>query len=131
MILYHRTSIAEAREIAKRGFTDEKWAFRLRGEGEEPTKMTGVWLSDRPLTEEEGPDGDAVLEVTVGVDEGTLQRFELDSVFWDARVWVVPAQLLNPHVSVRILEVDPRTSWFFEALETDDEEAEGEEEPEE
>lgn len=130
MILYHRTSIAEAREIAKRGFTDEKWAFRLREESEEPTKMTGVWLADRPLTEEEGPDGDAVLEVTIEVDEDTLQRFQLDGVFWDARVWVVPAQLLNPHVSVRILEVNPRTSWFFETPE-DDGAIDEEEEPEE
>jgi hypothetical protein len=30
----------------------------------------------------------------------------------DARLWVVPAQLINPHAKMRILQVDPRTSWW-------------------
>jgi hypothetical protein len=122
MILFHRTSIGEAREIVHHGFVDEKWAFKVRGAVGEPTKLVGVWLSDRPLNEQEGPDGDAVLEVTIGLSEDALNRFEVESVFWDARLWVVPSELLNPHVSVRILHVDPRSSWFFEAADDELEE---------
>ena len=118
MILYHRTSVGEGREIIQHGFVDEKWAFKIRGEVGEPTKLVGVWLADRPLSEQEGPDGEAILEITLGLSEDALARFELKGVFWDARLWVVPAEILNPHVSVRILHVDPRSSWFFEA--TDD-----------
>lgn len=122
MILFHRTSVGEAREIMRHGFVDEKWAFKVRDAIDEPAKVIGVWLSDRPLNEHEGPDGDAVLEVTLGLSEDALARFEVADVFWDARLWVVPAEILNPHVSVRIFQVDARSSWFFDA--TDDQEEE-------
>lgn len=122
MILFHRTSIGEAREIIQHGFVDEKWAFKVRGDVGAPRKLVGVWLSDRPLNEQEGPDGDAILEVKLGLGDDALARFELDGVFWDARLWVVPAEVLNPHVSVRIHQVDPRSSWFFEAQNDDAEE---------
>lgn len=120
-VLFHRTTIAEARQIVRNGFEDEKWGFEIREDRTaQPTKMLGVWLSDRPLSEQEGPDGDAVLEVKLGLAEEALQAFELEGVFWDARLWVVPAALINPHASVRILQVDPRTSWWYEKVDPDD-----------
>jgi hypothetical protein len=36
-------------------------------------------------------------------------------VFWDTRLFVIPAELVNPNARIRIDQVDPRTSWFFEA----------------
>lgn len=120
-VLFHRTSIAEARQIARKGFEDEKWGFEIREDRTgQQKKMLGVWLSDRPLSEQEGPDGDAVLEVKLSLAEEALQAFELEGVFWDARLWVIPAALINPHVSVRILQVDPRTSWWYEKVDPDD-----------
>lgn len=122
--MFHRTSIAEAREIVQQGFLDEKWAFHvLDGEGSRPVKLAGVWLSDRPLSEDEGPDGDAVLEVELGLPEESLGRFELENVFWDARLWVIPSRLLNAHARVRIHGVDPRSSWFYEAADDEPEDA--------
>lgn len=114
MRLYHRTRIATAVEIGRSGFRDERWSFQLRDEGGMEVKLTGVWLTDRPLGESEGPPGDAQLELEVELSEETLSAFELEGVFWDTRLFVVPAEVLNTHVRSRIMEVDPRTSWFHD-----------------
>lgn len=127
LVLFHRTSILEARQIVQKGFEDEKWGFEIRDDrSAQQKRMLGVWLSDRPLSEQEGPDGDAVLEVKLSLGGEALQAFELEGIFWDARLWVVPAALINPHASVRILQVDPRTSWWHEAVDPDDAEEEDE-----
>ena len=116
MKLFHRTSIAEATSIVRNGFEDDKWRFDLRdGDGGQELTMVGVWLTDRPLSGEEGPQGDAVLEVILDFEEADLKSFELEGVFWDARLWVAPAALINPKSKIRILEVDPGTSWWHEA----------------
>jgi len=114
MRLYHRTSIAEAVEIGRRGFRDERWSFTVRDRDNMEVKLTGVWLTDRPLSATEGPPGDAQLEVEVALTEETISAFELEGVFWDVRLFVVPAEVLNDHIQSRILEVDPRTSWFHD-----------------
>ena len=114
MRLYHRTSIAEAVEIGRRGFRDERWSFALRERDGLEVKLTGVWLTDHPLTASEGPPGDAQMEVEVALGEDTLAAFELEGVFLDTRLFVVPAEVLSTHIRVRILEVDPRTSWFHD-----------------
>jgi len=115
MRLYHRTSIAEATDIARHGFRDAKWRFDVRDRDGEVLKKVGVWLTDRPLGEAEGPPGDALLEVEIGLADETLAAFELEGVFWDTRLFVIPAELINPNARVRIDQVDPRTSWFYEA----------------
>lgn len=114
--LYHRTTIGEAREIMKRGFQDQKWGF---GSEEEMAagpqiKVMGVWLCDRVLGDAEGPPGDAVLEVNIEAPEQSLEAFQIADVLPDGRLWVVPAKLLNTRARVRILQVDPRTSWWFD-----------------
>ena len=119
--LYHRTSIGDARTIVRNGFEDQKWRFEHEDAGpEDVKKAVGVWLSDRPLDQEEGPHGDAVLEVALDVSEDSLGSFQLEGVLWDARLWIVPAELINAHANVRILNVDPRTSWFHERPEGGD-----------
>ena len=120
MVLYHRSTIAGAREIIKNGFEDEKWSFGLRDAlTGETIKAFGVWLTDRPLTVGEGPPGDAILEVHVDFSEETLQAFELIGVFEDVRLWVVPSEIVSPHSQVRILAVDPGVSGQFEAVDGD------------
>ncbi len=116
ILAYHRTTIGIAREIAKHGFSDAKWNFGVHDvvTGED-LKVVGVWLADRPLSEDEGPAGDAVLEVTLDLPPDALEPFEIDGVVANACLWVPPAALINPRAQVRILEVDPRTSWWYEA----------------
>ncbi len=55
----------------------------------------------------------------------TLQVFEIPGVLPEAKLWVVPAKVLNPVARARILSVDPRTSWWFERGELGDPGAEG------
>lgn len=121
LILFHRTTIANARQIVKNGFADAKWNFGVHDliTGED-LKVIGVWLADRPLSEDEGPSGDAVLEVRLDLPSDALEPFALEGVVPETRLWVAPAALINPRAEVRILEVDPRTSWWYEVH--DDEE---------
>ncbi len=115
LVLYHRTSIGQGTEAVRHGFRDEEWTFGVRGSrARDEDKIFGVWVTDRPLKEIEGPPGDAVLEVKLDVSEDAIQAFELD-LFHDARLWVIPAELLNQLAEVRIKEVDPNTSWSYEA----------------
>lgn len=112
--LYHRTSIAEARRILKKGFSDTDWDFGLRdAKSGEELVVTGVWLADRPLQDDEGPPGDALLEVTVQLTDAQLRGFELKGLLGDARLWVIPAERLNAHGQARLIRVDPRSSWGF------------------
>ena len=123
-MFYHRTTIAEARSIVTKGFVDENWDFGLRdAHTGEDALVTGVWLADRPLGPDENIPGDAVVEIAADLTEEEIAPFELAGMLWDARLWVAPAALINSHAEMRILEVDPRTSWFHEAI--DDEEEPG------
>lgn len=99
----------------KSGFTDERWTFDLRElESGEPVERTGVWLTESPLGSYEGPIGDAELEVDLALSEETVAPFELEGIIENTRVWVVPAELLNAHSTLRIAEVDPRASGWHE-----------------
>ncbi|NIM48448.1 MAG: hypothetical protein GTN62_02030 [Gemmatimonadales bacterium] len=120
-VLFHRTSIAEARSIVQHGFEDVDWDFGLKdARTGEDTVVTGVWLTDRPIGRDEGIDGDALLEVTVDLTEEELKPFELEGMLWDTQLWIASAELINAHGKARILEVDPRTSWWHEALDTEE-----------
>lgn len=112
MILYHRTSVGEARAIMKRGFADTDWDFGVvdARSGEDVT-VSGVWLSDRPLGRDDGVAGDALLEVTLDLEPEDLERFELEGLMWNARLWVASADLVNRNGRARITRVDPRSSW--------------------
>jgi hypothetical protein len=118
ILAYHRTSIGDGRSIVKHGFEDREWDFGLtEPETGEPRTLKGVWLSDRPLEHEEGVAGDAQLEVTLYLSEEELRPYRIEGVVWDSRLWVVPADFVNSNSSVRILHVDPRTSWWHEVQE--------------
>ncbi len=82
--------------------------------------VSGVWLANRPLADTEGPQGDALLEVTIDLPDEQLQGFELEGMLWNARLWVVPAETLNQHSRSRMVRVDPRSSWGGMRLEDED-----------
>ncbi len=120
MVLYHRTTIGEARKIVQSGFEDVDWDFGLKdAHTGEDAVVPGVWLADRPLGHDEGIQGDALLEVELDLSDDDLKPFELEGMLWNAHLWVAPAELINAHSKARILEVDPRTSWFHEAWDGD------------
>jgi len=122
LVLYHRTTIREAREIVQKGFEDLDWDFGLQdSKTGEDTTVPGVWLSNRPLGSRDGIDGDALLTVALEVDEAELTPYELEGMLWDTRLWVVPSELVNARGAVRITEVDPRSSWFHHAIDDEHE----------
>ncbi|HEX9582323.1 MAG TPA: hypothetical protein VF970_14560 [Gemmatimonadales bacterium] len=117
MILFHRTNIGEARSIVEKGFQDADWDFGLKdARTGEDVSITGVWLADRALGEEDGLQGDALLEVNLDVAEDELGSFELQGLLWNGRFWVAPADLVNQHAKTRILNVNPRSSWGGKAI---------------
>jgi hypothetical protein len=103
--------MAEAHEIVRKGFDDLDWDFGLSDArtGEE-TVVTGVWLSDRPLSQRDGIDGDALLRIEVDALEDELAPFALEGLLWNAKLWVVPSEWVNARGTVRFAEVDPRSS---------------------
>ncbi len=117
LTLYHRTSIGQASEAVRHGFKDEPWTFDIRDSRarDDEGPLEGVWLTDQPLSAVDGPPGNALLEVTVDLSESSLETFEVEGIFFGTKLWVVPAELLNPHAKARIADVDPNTSWQFEA----------------
>lgn len=121
IVFYHKTSIGDARHVLKEGYADTEWDFGLRdAKTGEDVSVTGVWLANRPLADDEGPPGDALLEVTVNLSEEQLQPFELAGMLWNARLWVVPADTLNLHSETKMVRVDPRSSWGFNRMADED-----------
>ena len=124
MLLFHRTLVSLARGILKEGFGDEKWRFGEDGLGETFT-AEGVWLTDRPVDLEDGPPGAAILEVQLDLSDEALDAFEVRGVLDDVRLFVVPAEVVNPHAQIRIAGVDARSSWFHEQVDEEKEEETG------
>jgi hypothetical protein len=95
MDLYHRTYAAEA--IIGSGFRDGR--FERLALGAAP----GVWVTDRPLDEQDGALGNVVLVVS-GVPETAIADYEwLHSEEPQSfREFVVPAALLNRYPIVGI-----------------------------
>jgi hypothetical protein len=121
VLLYHRTSVSQSRAVIQDGFKDEKWALGADVVTGDTLKAVGVWLSDRPLPIGEGPDGAAVLEVTLPLPDTALTPFEVLGVLTDARLWIIPSRIVNQHAGIRVSEVDARSSWFHERIEEGDE----------
>lgn len=84
---FHRTPAADA--ILAGGFRDATGSYLL-----EDMTLTGVFISDRPLDENEGAKGDhlLVVELPAGVD---LDDYELVEDGKAYREWCVPAELLK------------------------------------
>ncbi len=121
MLLYHRTSVSLARGIVRDGFEDDKWSFTSDEETEAPLKAVGVWLTDRPLPPEEGPVGAAVLELTLPLPEAALSLYLIEGVLAEAKLWIIPAKVVNQHSGIRLSGVDARSSWFHEQYDDSDE----------
>jgi hypothetical protein len=99
MKLYHLTSAAAAQMIVTSGFRNAT-AHYLTAE-----LHSGVWLSDIPLDNQEGADGDTLLEVDIGdLDLRPYEWIEQGRIGF--REWLVPAQVLNQHARTRLLSAE-------------------------
>ncbi len=87
--LFHGTSKAAAEQIRAHGFRDATGTYMTS------RKVTGTWLSDRPLDESEGACSQAYFEVEI---EGSLvEPYEWIEEGKPYREFLVPARIINNH----------------------------------
>jgi hypothetical protein len=97
MRFYHRTTKKNAEAILASGFRDGVGNYLAQH------IWSGVWLSDVPLDVNEGADGDTLLEVTVDLGKDVLDGYEWVEEGKGYREWLVPADVLNPKMTVRLV----------------------------
>ena len=95
MRFFHRTSAKKAAKILKVGFRDSTRGYMMSA------TVTGVWVSDKTLTKQEGASGDAVLQIEVKASRKDLDFYEVKEERKPHREWSVPARLLNKGKIVR------------------------------
>lgn len=85
MKVFHHTFAAEA--ILREGFRDGRGRI-------EDLVLEGVWISDRPLEEQDGARGD--VHLVLEIPEPDIESFEvLEEGPKHYREWCVPARILN------------------------------------
>ena len=102
--LYHRTWQKHAEQIMKDGFRNGVGRYLT------DKQHQGVWFSDRPLDSSEGADGDTLLVLDIGMTDQELEEFEWTEEGKPYREWLIPAEVINPHI--RSLKVsDEERTW--------------------
>ena len=84
MRVFHHTFAAEA--IFREGFRDGRGRI-------EDLVIEGVWISDRPLEEQDGARGD--VHLILEIPEPEIEFFEVLEEGQTHREWCVPARILN------------------------------------
>lgn len=84
-IFYQRTTPEASAAILAGGFRDGCGTYMTDRE------FSGVWLSDRPLDENDGACGEALLTITVDANPDDYEWVEEGKSY---REWLVPAALL-------------------------------------
>jgi hypothetical protein len=98
MILYHRTDPQAAENILQQGFRDSVGNYMTKN------NYSGVWLSDVPLDENEGADGDILLEVNTDMTESEIAQYEWIEEGKGYREFLVPAAEINSRMKIRIVK---------------------------
>jgi hypothetical protein len=101
MRLFHRTSHADA--ILRDGFRDAAGHYGFYDE-EGSVTMCGVWLSEYPLDENEGADGDQLLQVEL--PDAVAVEHEVVEEGKPYREFLIPAVVLNQHGPPRLVSPD-------------------------
>jgi len=91
--LYHGTTPAAIAVILRGGFRDGTGYYLT------DSLHTGVWLSDRPLEGNLGPE--TFLEVNLDVPEEQMSNWEWVEEGKGYREWLVPADIINRHATIR------------------------------
>jgi hypothetical protein len=95
MRLFHRTTRAAVDTIVTDGFRDGHGNYLTE------SQWSGVWLSDTPLDENEGANGDVLLEVTLDIPNEELADWEWVEEGKPYREWLIPAAVVNPGAKIR------------------------------
>lgn len=99
--LYHATPAEAADAIMQDGFRDSVGSYMLEG-----MELTGVFVSDVPLDENEGTKGGATIEIVCAVEpDPDLELVEDKKPY---REWCLPASWLNAQGTLRLLDDDER-----------------------
>ena len=96
MKLYHVTDVAAARGILDTGFRDTRGGYGTIHE------RAGVWLSDQPLTANDGVLGDVILEVETDLSPDVLAAYEWVEEGKGYREFLVPAAIVNGRSKVTV-----------------------------
>ena len=99
MKVYRVTSAAVAAAILADGFKDLTRRPRFAD------ARKGVWLSDRPLHAYVDIWSDTILAVEFECPESELDQFELVEAGNTFREWFIPADFINAHGKITIVEV--------------------------
>jgi len=94
--VYHATTLANADAIEAQGFRDTTGSYYTS------TDHSGVWVSDRPMNEGDGPG--LVAWFQIDVDKATLAGYEWIEEGKPYREWLIPAALVNTWPMRRIDE---------------------------
>jgi hypothetical protein len=96
---YFHTTDAAA-EILQDGFRDATGSYMLRNH-----TLTGVFIADTPLDINEGAAGEALLSIELP-DTVDLAAYELVEAMKPYREWCVPAELINTHGRLQLIDPD-------------------------
>jgi hypothetical protein len=96
MIVFHTTTAKAAKQILKDGFRDRTGTYGTESE------WSGVWVSDRPLDQNEGTSGATVLRIDLSITEDEMAQYEWVQEGLTYREWLVPADLLNSRGIVQL-----------------------------
>jgi hypothetical protein len=97
MTVFHGTTASAAQTIEREGFRDGQGSYMLVG-----TVVEGVFVSDRPLDENEGACSEVVF--AIDLDEVAIQDYEWIQEGLGYREWCVPASILNGFLRRRLTE---------------------------
>jgi len=102
VVLYHWTTRERAQAILAGGFKDRESNFGMS------VRVRGVWLSDRPLGHDQfgGFEQDTLLRGTLSVGEEAIADHEVIEEGKGYREWVLPAELVNQHGAVEVIDTD-------------------------
>ena len=87
MYFYHSTTKKALKSILKNGFKDGTGYYRTC------ELFTGVWLSNKPLDENEGTQGHCILRISIPIDK--ILKYEWIELGKPYREFLVPAKVVN------------------------------------
>jgi len=105
IILWHRTTAAAAPRILSSGFRDATGSFLTTG------RHRGVWLSNVPLSSNEGTVDGALLRVVIAVRATRLVDYEWIEDEKTYREFLVPAALVNRRATVELMPLDDEPTF--------------------
>lgn len=100
MRLYHRTTAEAAELLLKDGFTDSTGTYLTED------SWSGVWLSNRPLDENEGACGEILLVIDLNIPEESLAEYEWIEEGKPYQEFLIPANLINTNSKVQVVNKD-------------------------